>query len=56
MKHVVLTPKGNTYLIVYALDGKICMKPNKSPYALFLDTKAIPQLINILQDIEKEIE
>lgn len=53
MKHVVLTPKGSTYLTVY-LDGKmLCLKlPNG--YVMHLDAKTIPQLVGILQELEKE--
>ena len=55
MKHVVLAPKGETYLTVYQDKELLKMVLPKYPgYSLNLDAKAIPQLINILKDIQRE--
>ena len=55
MKHVVLTPKGTTYLTVYVEDKQLLLRL-PSGYAMHLDAKVIPQLLGILHEIEKEIQ
>lgn len=55
MKHVVLTPRGTTYLTVYVEDKQLLLKL-PSGYTMHLDAKVIPQLLGILHEIEKEIE
>ena len=55
MKHAVLTPKGSTYLTVYVENGHLLLKL-PSGYTMHLDAKVLPQLVGILQELEKETQ
>ena len=55
MKHPVLSPGGSTYLSVYLQNKMLCLKL-PTGYVMHLDAKAIPQLVGILQELQKEIQ
>ena len=50
----IVTPSGNEYALVRLAEGILQIKLYKG-YVVNIDAKAIPQLINILTHLEKEI-
>lgn len=54
--HAILTPSMQEYALVRIADGLLQIKVNHGlNYVVNLDVKVIPQLINILTQLEKEI-
>ena len=55
MKHAILTDNGNTYATVYKEAGLLCIALPKYPGMKFvLDAQVIPQLLNILKELQDE--
>lgn len=50
----IITPSGSEYALVRLAEGMLQIKLYKG-YVVNIDAKAIPQLINILTSLEKEI-
>ena len=50
----IVTPSGDVYAIVYLEKGMLCICPARYDFkfSVMIDQKAIPQLINILQELQ----